>query len=378
MAVPNTNTFSLKNVQTELSLPTTTDLSTCFKTAVAGEFDPKYSGSKNSLYNFRNYGSDYYVEIITFRTRPWYYGNSLPTTRTNYTAEVWYVTGVTYDVSMLENITLQTRRSDTDAVLSGGAANRVVYRTSRPLPLSTISGFETLTGPLSIYHICIASSYWRTSNPNIYYDHNGWCMDASLLSSSTTLPSITFDTTELEFDYVGTPLTYSSNKFSMTTLSATQWILYCPDTRLSCNTWYGSGSATITVSVNDQDFSQSIEVVTMSNVRYNITVIVYAQGYDETWGGYISWAVNSVVGSEITFAATNNSTSGHPKNGISSDLEWEARNGGTMVYQGTTFSGYLNYGQTSYPVEYCSITFDEIYGRPSGSGLPFMLLEWNS
>ena len=116
----------------------------------------------------------------------------------------------------------------------------------------------------------------------------------------------------------------------------------------------------------------------MSNVRYNITVIVYAQGYDETWDGYISWAVNSVVGSEITFAATNNSTSGHPKNGISSVLDWEARNGGTMVCEGTTSSDSLNYGQTSYHVEYCSNTFDEIYGRPSGSDLPFMLLEWNT
>jgi len=56
MAVPNTTTFSLQDVVTEIN-PTTDDLVDCFADAVAGSFDPSYSGSKNNLLNFRNYGA---------------------------------------------------------------------------------------------------------------------------------------------------------------------------------------------------------------------------------------------------------------------------------------------------------------------------------
>lgn len=62
MAVPDTNTFTLQTVVTEVN-PTTDDLVDCFADAVAGKFDSNYSGSKNSLLNFRNYGA---VTLTTF------------------------------------------------------------------------------------------------------------------------------------------------------------------------------------------------------------------------------------------------------------------------------------------------------------------------
>ena len=62
MAVPDTNTFTLQDVVTEVN-PTTDDLVDCFADAVASKFDSNYSGSKNSLLNFRNYGA---VTITTF------------------------------------------------------------------------------------------------------------------------------------------------------------------------------------------------------------------------------------------------------------------------------------------------------------------------
>ena len=55
MAVPNTDTFTLQNVVDEVG-PTTDDLVDCFSDAVAADFDSSYSGSKNKLLNFRNYG----------------------------------------------------------------------------------------------------------------------------------------------------------------------------------------------------------------------------------------------------------------------------------------------------------------------------------
>ena len=62
MAVPDTNTFTLQDVVTEVN-PTTDDLVDCFADAVASKFDSNYSGSKNSLLNFRNYGA---VTLTTF------------------------------------------------------------------------------------------------------------------------------------------------------------------------------------------------------------------------------------------------------------------------------------------------------------------------
>lgn len=56
MSVPNTSTFSMSNVKTELTLGgyVNNDLISMFSFA-NGIFDPSYVGSKNNLLNFRNY-----------------------------------------------------------------------------------------------------------------------------------------------------------------------------------------------------------------------------------------------------------------------------------------------------------------------------------
>mgnify|MGYP003657974146 CR=1 FL=1 len=56
MSVPNTNTFTLQNVVDAVN-PTSNDLADCFADAISSNFDSTYSGSKNSLLNFRNYGA---------------------------------------------------------------------------------------------------------------------------------------------------------------------------------------------------------------------------------------------------------------------------------------------------------------------------------
>lgn len=57
MAVPNTNTFTQQDVKTELG-SSSNDLVSFFSEADDAKFDPNYVGAKNSLLNFRNYGSD--------------------------------------------------------------------------------------------------------------------------------------------------------------------------------------------------------------------------------------------------------------------------------------------------------------------------------
>ena len=56
MAVPNTTTFTLQNVVD--SMPSEAEnLVDCFAVATSSCFDATYSGSKNNLLNFRNYGA---------------------------------------------------------------------------------------------------------------------------------------------------------------------------------------------------------------------------------------------------------------------------------------------------------------------------------
>ena len=57
-SVPNTDNFSLQDVYNVVhghASGTSTNLQSCFDNSVPGYFNTTYSGSKNSLYNFRDY-----------------------------------------------------------------------------------------------------------------------------------------------------------------------------------------------------------------------------------------------------------------------------------------------------------------------------------
>jgi len=57
-SVPNTDTFSLQDVYNAVhahASGTQTNLQSCFDNSIDSYFDATYKGSKNSLYNFRNY-----------------------------------------------------------------------------------------------------------------------------------------------------------------------------------------------------------------------------------------------------------------------------------------------------------------------------------
>ena len=57
MGVPNTTTFSLQDVADEFDLGSNDGLIDCFEEATSGDFDPAFSGDKDELLNFRNYGN---------------------------------------------------------------------------------------------------------------------------------------------------------------------------------------------------------------------------------------------------------------------------------------------------------------------------------
>jgi hypothetical protein len=68
MPVPNTTTFSLQDVQTELG-GVNDDLVECFSNALSTGFDPAYEGSKNNLLNFRNYTNTPLTSFTMDKTR---------------------------------------------------------------------------------------------------------------------------------------------------------------------------------------------------------------------------------------------------------------------------------------------------------------------
>lgn len=68
--VPNTTDFSQQDVTNVVGYD---NLNDCFLNAVSGYFDSNYSGGKNSLYNFRNYGPpDVTGPLITENPYPGY------------------------------------------------------------------------------------------------------------------------------------------------------------------------------------------------------------------------------------------------------------------------------------------------------------------
>lgn len=64
-SVPNTTTFSLQDVVNVVN-PTTDDLNDCFADANSDYFNDSYSGSKNSLLNFRDYGPHNAGTVVIF------------------------------------------------------------------------------------------------------------------------------------------------------------------------------------------------------------------------------------------------------------------------------------------------------------------------
>ena len=69
MAVPDTNTFNLRNVTDEFGLGDGDGLQDCFNDSSAGDFDddynPNFFGTSNNLLNFRNYGGAESTFVIT-------------------------------------------------------------------------------------------------------------------------------------------------------------------------------------------------------------------------------------------------------------------------------------------------------------------------
>jgi hypothetical protein len=84
MGVPNTTTFSMNDVK--LAVGNYSTLADLFKQANSNLFDPAYSGNKDNLLNFRNYGNTkVWQQFNAFGIDGSYNSKNCQPVKTNYT-----------------------------------------------------------------------------------------------------------------------------------------------------------------------------------------------------------------------------------------------------------------------------------------------------
>lgn len=118
MAVPDTNTFSFNDVKSNVT-GSPDDLVQAFANATPALFDPAYSGSKDSLLNFRNYDAATPTTVaLSFRVSAELACEMAPGTVSNY-----YVYG-----SFNSSDRLYTNSSATVYATSGMYSDGFTYR----------------------------------------------------------------------------------------------------------------------------------------------------------------------------------------------------------------------------------------------------------
>ena len=144
MAVPDTNTFNLREVaEDEFGIGDGDGLQDCFNDSSSGDFDPNHNpnsdGSSNNLLNFRNYGGVFAGQFIniynatpgnlnlwslqTFTLPSQYYGHDVRvvwkyTSGSSYTGDFQiggnvFLGGTTFDLDTYSGTPWQTTRVDT-------------------------------------------------------------------------------------------------------------------------------------------------------------------------------------------------------------------------------------------------------------------------
>ena len=84
----------------------------------------------------------------------------------------------------------------------------------------------------------------------------------------------------------------------------------------------------------------------------------YDGEYDSDWGGCISWGLVTYDASKLYFSASNFSTY---RDSLTSNIDWRVKLASNIVDSGTSTSGSLNHGASSYPsASWTNPSFDKI------------------
>ena len=314
MSVPDTSTFSLINVKTELGLGATTDLSTCFKNSIDASFDINYKGSKNSLYNFRNYNylntdwkesSD--IWIVAMPTYPFYSGtySYLGKKKENWFGVI-YVTGKNYPYHDYNGGNtgpigkwLKNPSDFSDWVAYGFSEHNTsdYHQTPRPLFWRDCGDGDVIVPmPLQLLKVCEdMPSYDPGENkrldPSItfgYYGTPSWGsyrLSFYYVEGSTAntppLPTLSLNKSIIYFDADKDPIT--NGNFDITANLNGRWYIMTNNFDISLNKWWGNGNTTVTASVLSTGFTADISVWHMGNHPNNppssnaiLTITVFA------------------------------------------------------------------------------------------------------
>ena len=199
MGVPNTSTFSLQDVVNEVN-PTTDDLVDCFADAIAGNFDSTYSGSKNQLLNFRNYGNNTpVVSLTTTENR----GNFLNLSCTASSTQTWVASGSASE-TITSNSPNFTYNVSSPALVDIDMTNPSVselYMTNCDLTSATITSNGSLTRiDINVNSLTTIDFGSNTALEDLYCNNNNLtsidlqgCTSLSVLRaySNTSLTSVT-------------------------------------------------------------------------------------------------------------------------------------------------------------------------------------------
>lgn len=117
MSVPNTYTFGLQDVTTELynDIAPGRNLSSCFSDAI-GIFDANYVGNKDNLYNFRDYNNNF-ANISSGWITAYDVASSLYDITVNYT-----VSGYAYTIGICYGTTPHPTIANNRAIISSGTS----------------------------------------------------------------------------------------------------------------------------------------------------------------------------------------------------------------------------------------------------------------
>jgi hypothetical protein len=214
-----------------------------------------------------------WVFLINIKTRPWFIGAGLPSSKYNLMQFV-YITGSDYPVSQVENISMGVYNVDDSVWLQNiFAVNVTLYRTSRPL-LATISAshFEMVGMPdANLRFVLVPNTNYVSMNTAITRDMvhpNYFNMDFTRASVASV--TLSLDVASLYFNTSGNPVT--TNQFNITANG--DWYIICPSW-LSLNKYYGTGNDTITITINTPGSSGDISVYNMSNAAPSVCQVIY-------------------------------------------------------------------------------------------------------
>lgn len=375
MSVPNTSTFGLDTVRSELGLSYPSSLSACFAAAVDAYFDPDYKGSKDRLSNFRNYGISGKIEIVDIVSYPWFSGSQpgLGTTKQNLFI-ILYKTGVDFIADeVLNNLRVVRKQSDDVAMFNFGNVNVTWFSTQKlkAIVVRDDYGCQTLLPPQGLYFYYDMGTNGKifTFNPSITITSGRYLRkDFNLVAGTTTPTLLTVSPTSVEFLSDGVPVTDATLSFYTIPTGGYYYVLI-DDAWISITRDYSNSMADNTVSVSANSgaerASSFLARSVCGKVDKIVSVLQRAAGYSSTWVSYIIPSLYYYSGDTMYVICTNASTT---MNSQQKTFYWQTRDEyGSVLNSGSFASGLLNAGQTSNRSFYVGSTWATCYLSPNNS-----------